>query len=162
MMSYLAYTHKSSSEESLKLSETEPQVVKKKLKKIKSNQFKSDRDNVTIKMNEKDIVVNIDDVDGGNIDDDGDQKNSDDENVKLQIDDTDGTGKAKNSYASKKSVAEGMMDIALLTANANQLRFLITYNQESHTFYVSVTLIAISLILQVAVGIALIFKVVHN
>lgn len=52
-----------------------------------------------------------------------------------------------------------MMDIALLTANANQLRFLITYNTESKTFYISVGLIVASLIIQVAVGIALIFKV---
>lgn len=65
-----------------------------------------------------------------------------------------------SAYASKKNVAEGMMDIALLTANANQLRFLFTYNTESKTFYVSVGLIITSLVLQVAVGIALIFKVV--
>lgn len=65
----------------------------------------------------------------------------------------------KNAYASKKSVAEGMMDIALLTANANQLRFLLTYNSASQTYYVSVSLIIISLVLQVSTGIALIFKV---
>lgn len=83
----------------------------------------------------------------------------------------------KNPYQSKKNVAEGkivnfslflkksqwtlpgMMDIALLTANANQLRFLITYNMDSKTFYFSVALIVLSLILQVSVGIALIFKV---
>lgn len=76
-------------------------------------------------------------------------------NGKTEID-----GHTKNAYASKKSVAEGMMDIALLTANANQLRFLITYNTESKTFYVSVGLIIASLILQIAVGIALIFKVI--
>ncbi|CAD7081091.1 unnamed protein product [Hermetia illucens] len=64
----------------------------------------------------------------------------------------------KNPYQSKKNVAEGMMDIALLTANANQLRFLITYNMDSKTFYFSVALIVLSLILQVSVGIALIFK----
>lgn len=52
-----------------------------------------------------------------------------------------------------------MMDIALLTANANQLRFLFTYNYESKTYYLSVGLIIISLVLQVLVGIVLIFKV---
>lgn len=51
------------------------------------------------------------------------------------------------------------MDIALLTANSNQLRFLLKYNTTSRTFYVSVALIVASLIIQVAVGIALIFKV---
>lgn len=53
----------------------------------------------------------------------------------------------------------GMMDIALLTANANQLRFLITYNTETKTFYISTGLIVLSLIIQVLVGMALIFKV---
>lgn len=52
-----------------------------------------------------------------------------------------------------------MMDIALLTANANQLRFLVTYNSEEKTFYISAALIVLSLIIQVAVGIGLIYKV---
>lgn len=52
-----------------------------------------------------------------------------------------------------------MMDIALLTANANQLRFLFAYNSESKTYYMSVALIITSLVLQVLVGVALIFKV---
>lgn len=51
------------------------------------------------------------------------------------------------------------MDIALLTANANQLRFLVTYNSEEKTFYISAALIVLSLIIQVAVGIGLIYKV---
>uniref|UniRef100_A0A1A9WFH4 Ninjurin a n=1 Tax=Glossina brevipalpis TaxID=37001 RepID=A0A1A9WFH4_9MUSC len=61
-------------------------------------------------------------------------------------------------YAANKNVAEGLMDIALLSANANQLRFLLTYNHQASTFYISLTLVAVSLILQVLVGIALIFK----
>ncbi|KAJ8976300.1 hypothetical protein NQ317_000467 [Molorchus minor] len=52
----------------------------------------------------------------------------------------------------------GMMDIALITANANQLRYLIEFNWKSSTFFLIVTLIVISLCLQVAVGVALIFK----
>lgn len=67
--------------------------------------------------------------------------------------------KKEESFASKKTAAEGMMDIALLTANANQLRFLLAYNTESQTYLMSVSLIIVSLILQVAVGVALIFKV---
>lgn len=57
---------------------------------------------------------------------------------------------------------KGMMDIALLTANANQLRFLITYNSEEKTFMISATLIILSLFVQVAVGIGMIFKVCLN
>lgn len=66
---------------------------------------------------------------------------------------------ASNFYHTKKSAAEGMMDLSLLTANANQLKFILYYNQGSHTFYPALILIILSLILQVAVGILLIFRV---
>jgi hypothetical protein len=62
-------------------------------------------------------------------------------------------------YHSKKSTAEGMMDISLLTANANQLKFILFYNQDSKTFYAALSLIVLSLLLQVAVGFLLIFRV---
>ncbi|XP_045464179.1 ninjurin-A-like [Harmonia axyridis] len=63
-----------------------------------------------------------------------------------------------NSYAAKKTVAQGMMDIALITSNANQLRYMMEYASESRTYYVNLFLISVSLILQVAVGISLLFK----
>ncbi|XP_049819074.1 ninjurin-B-like [Aethina tumida] len=66
--------------------------------------------------------------------------------------------KASNNYAAKKTVAQGMMDIALITANANQLRYIIEFNKNSSTYYLNLTLIVISLLLQVAVGVSLIFK----
>lgn len=66
---------------------------------------------------------------------------------------------SSNMLISKKSAAEGMMDISLLTANANQLKFILYYNQESKMFYPTLALIILSLILQVAVGILLIFRV---
>lgn len=57
----------------------------------------------------------------------------------------------------------GLMDIALITANANQLRFLITYNSEEKTFYISATLIILSLFVQVFVGIGMIYRVcIHS
>lgn len=67
---------------------------------------------------------------------------------------TDTTDKRKNyrqgnTFAAKKTVAQGMMDVALITANANQLRYLIEYQRNSPTFYLIVILIAISLFLQV-------------
>ncbi|XP_076622563.1 ninjurin-A [Colletes latitarsis] len=64
----------------------------------------------------------------------------------------------QNTYAAKKTVAQGMMDVALITANANQLRYLIEYQRNSPTFYVILSLIIISLLLQIAVGVSLIFK----
>lgn len=64
-----------------------------------------------------------------------------------------------NIYTTKKSTAEGMMDISLLTANANQLKFILHYSHESKTFYPALALIILSLIMQVAVGVLLIFRV---
>lgn len=66
---------------------------------------------------------------------------------------------ANNSYQSKKLTAEGMMDLSLLTANANQLKFIIFFNQHSKTFIFALSLIVASLILQVVVGALLIFRV---
>lgn len=74
-------------------------------------------------------------------------------------DEIDGRKGGKSYYHSKKSVAEGMMDISLLTANANQLRFLIFYNVNSPTFYPALILIIMSLLLQIVVGFLLIFRV---
>lgn len=74
---------------------------------------------------------------------------------KITIDDPNGA----NSYAGNKNIAEGLMDISLLAANANQLRFLITYNHDASTYYISMALVSLSLIMQITVGIALIFKV---
>lgn len=55
-----------------------------------------------------------------------------------------------NSFAAKKTVAQGMMDVALITANANQLRFVLEYSAGSPSYYLVVGLIAVSLILQVS------------
>lgn len=62
-------------------------------------------------------------------------------------------------YHVKKSIAEGMMDISLLTANANQLKFILYYNQRSRTFYPALSLIVLSLVLQISIGFLLIFRV---
>lgn len=69
------------------------------------------------------------------------------------------TNVTNSFYHVKKSTAEGFMDLSLLSANANQLKFILFYNQESKTFYPALVLIILSLILQVAVGILLIFRV---
>lgn len=66
---------------------------------------------------------------------------------------------AANIFHSKRSAAEGMMDISLLTANANQLKFILYYNQTSKTFYPALSMIILSLFLQIVVGFLLIFRV---
>jgi len=79
---------------------------------------------------------------------------------KRGADDVDaGRRPLRTSYFSKKIIAEGMMDVSLLTANANQLKFFLKYEFESRTYTLSVSLILVSLILQILVGCALVFKV---
>jgi hypothetical protein len=55
-----------------------------------------------------------------------------------------------NKYATKKTITQGLLDVALLTANASQLKFLLEVG-ESHPYYVLLlTLLAVSLALQVS------------
>ncbi|TRY58808.1 hypothetical protein DNTS_022321 [Danionella cerebrum] len=66
-----------------------------------------------------------------------------------------------NHYANKKSAAESMLDIALLMANASQLKAVLGLGP-SFSFYTPlIALISISLILQIIVGILLIFIETH-
>ncbi|KAG0435812.1 hypothetical protein HPB47_018310 [Ixodes persulcatus] len=54
-----------------------------------------------------------------------------------------------NLYATKKSIAQGMMDIALLTANASQLKHLLHEGPEVNRFYgLTVACVALSIALQ--------------
>uniref|UniRef100_A0A6J0UGW3 Ninjurin-1 n=1 Tax=Pogona vitticeps TaxID=103695 RepID=A0A6J0UGW3_9SAUR len=67
-----------------------------------------------------------------------------------------------NHYANKKSAAESMLDIALLMANASQLKAVMEQGP-SFSFYIPlIALISISLILQVGVGVLLIFLVKYD
>ncbi|XP_053891385.1 ninjurin-1 isoform X2 [Malaclemys terrapin pileata] len=62
-----------------------------------------------------------------------------------------------NHYANKKSAAESMLDVALLMANASQLKAVMDQGP-SFSFYIPlIVLISISLILQIGVGMLLIF-----
>ncbi|NXH38128.1 NINJ1 protein, partial [Dicaeum eximium] len=67
-----------------------------------------------------------------------------------------------NHYANKKSAAESMLDIALLMANASQLKAVMEQGP-SFSFYVPlIILISLSLALQVMVGVLLIFLVKYD
>lgn len=55
------------------------------------------------------------------------------------------------TYSSKKTMAQGMMDIALLTANANQLGYIIEHD-DSKNFLILLPLIVCSLVLQVSIS----------
>ncbi|XP_067269019.1 ninjurin-1-like isoform X2 [Pseudorasbora parva] len=67
-----------------------------------------------------------------------------------------------NHYANKKSAAESMLDVALLMANASQLKAVLEQGPESSLYTSLITLISLSLCLQVLVGILLIFIVKWN
>ncbi|CAH0727251.1 unnamed protein product, partial [Brenthis ino] len=67
-----------------------------------------------------------------------------------------------NTYQQKKNLAQGMMDLALLSANANQLRYVLESSTTHPYYYPSVALISLSIIFQVAVGIGLILNSRYN
>ncbi|XP_033607959.1 ninjurin-1 isoform X3 [Cryptotermes secundus] len=60
-----------------------------------------------------------------------------------------------NSYATKKTIAQGMLDIALLTANASQLKYVLQLGHQHEFYTLMVWLISISIVLQVSVGVIL-------
>ena len=55
-----------------------------------------------------------------------------------------------NAYQHKKTLAQGMMDLALLTANANQLRYVLESYRRHPYFYPSLIFISLSIIFQVS------------
>ncbi|OCT58071.1 hypothetical protein XELAEV_18002568mg [Xenopus laevis] len=67
-----------------------------------------------------------------------------------------------NHYANKKSVAESMLDVALLMANASQMKAVIDQGPSFSYYIPLLVLISISFILQVIVGILLIFIVKYD
>lgn len=67
-----------------------------------------------------------------------------------------------NVYQHKKTLAQGMMDLALLSANANQLRYVLQTDGNHPYYYPSLAMIGASLFLQIAVGIGLIWNSRYN
>ncbi|XP_067612914.1 ninjurin-A-like isoform X2 [Eurosta solidaginis] len=67
-----------------------------------------------------------------------------------------------NAYAHKKTLAQGMMDLALLTANANQLRYVLETYKRHPYFYPSLILLILSIGFQIAVGVGLILTSRYN
>lgn len=67
-----------------------------------------------------------------------------------------------NVYQHKKTLAQGMMDLALLSANANQLRYVLESYDRHPYYYPSLIFISMSIILQIAVGVGLIWNSRYN
>lgn len=72
--------------------------------------------------------------------------------ILLQIYDANGNPQVIpdiNVYQQKKNLAQGMMDLALLSANANQLRYVVETQPRHPYYWFSLVFISVSLILQV-------------
>lgn len=54
-----------------------------------------------------------------------------------------------NRYATKKTVAQGMLDIALLTANASQLKYILQVGSQHEFYTLMLVLICVSIVMQV-------------
>lgn len=57
-----------------------------------------------------------------------------------------------NDYATRKSFAQGMLDLALLTANASQLKYLLTVGEVHEFYHLLLTLVIVSISMQVRSG----------
>uniref|UniRef100_A0A182SA72 Uncharacterized protein n=1 Tax=Anopheles maculatus TaxID=74869 RepID=A0A182SA72_9DIPT len=58
----------------------------------------------------------------------------------------------ENPPKKSKGIVNSALDVSLLTANANQLRLLLTYNEKSSTYFICITLVITSLVLEVLEG----------
>ncbi|KAM7356015.1 ninjurin A isoform 2-T2 [Cochliomyia hominivorax] len=67
-----------------------------------------------------------------------------------------------NAYQHKKTLAQGMMDLALLSANANQLRYVLESYHRHPYYYPSLIFISLSIIFQIVVGVGLILNSKYN
>jgi hypothetical protein len=68
-------------------------------------------------------------------------------------------GKAFNSYSSKKTYATGFYNLALVTNNFSQIKYLISINNWTTTNIVLVSFLGLSIVLQFGLAIMLVFLV---
>lgn len=60
-----------------------------------------------------------------------------------------------NKYATKKTLAQGLLDVGLMMANASQLKALINAGTGHEYFWALIVLLALSILLQILTGIVL-------
>ncbi|XP_059059624.1 ninjurin-1 isoform X2 [Achroia grisella] len=75
------------------------------------------------------------------------------QNAPTEIVSDDVKGLDANRYATKKTVAQGMLDIALLTSNASQLKYVLQVGPKHEFYTLLVVLISISIVLQASAGV---------
>ncbi|XP_069382968.1 ninjurin-1 isoform X2 [Paralichthys olivaceus] len=67
-----------------------------------------------------------------------------------------------NHYATKKSAAQSMLDVALLMANSSQLKTVLYVGPQYRFYLPLIVLLSLSITLQVAVGLLLVFIVKYD
>lgn len=68
-----------------------------------------------------------------------------------------------NVYQNRKSAGTAMMDFALLVTNVNQIQHIIRhFNSQSAIFIISLSLVSLSILLQIVVGIFLAINFQYN
>ncbi|XP_063321229.1 ninjurin-1-like isoform X2 [Pelmatolapia mariae] len=67
-----------------------------------------------------------------------------------------------NHYATKKSAAQSMLDVALLMANSSQLKTVLYVGPQYRVYVPLIVLLSLSIALQVIVGLLLVFIVLIN
>ncbi|CAO1333917.1 unnamed protein product [Diamesa hyperborea] len=65
-------------------------------------------------------------------------------------------------YQQKKSLSQGMLDLALLSANANQLRYVLESLNTHPYSYFCLVFIILSIVFQIAVGVGLVLNTRYN
>ncbi|XP_062597162.1 ninjurin-1-like [Saccostrea cucullata] len=63
----------------------------------------------------------------------------------------------KSAYARKKTVAEGLLDVGLLVANASQLKALLDRGESHSYYYPLLVLLILSILVQIVIGFILLF-----
>ncbi|XP_060836225.1 ninjurin-A-like isoform X2 [Rhopalosiphum padi] len=80
----------------------------------------------------------------------------------ILADSDDDTLKAFDLYRKKKLLTQSMMDIALFSANANQLRHVLETFDGQYISYICVVLLSMSIILQILVGMTMLLSIQYN
>ncbi|XP_022301983.2 ninjurin-1-like [Crassostrea virginica] len=63
----------------------------------------------------------------------------------------------KSAYSQKKTMAEGLLDVGLLVANASQLKALLDRGPSHDYYYPLLVLLLLSILVQVTIGFLLLF-----
>ncbi|XP_065354677.1 ninjurin-1-like isoform X3 [Calliphora vicina] len=76
----------------------------------------------------------------------------------MMNNETEMKGMDANRYATKKTIAQGMLDIALLTANASQLKYILQVGEQHQFYKLMLILISLSIVLQISAGLLLMIQ----